>query len=100
VVKVWDAGSGRELQALAGHTGPAGALAWGPDGRRVVSAGLDGLVKVWAPDMGQEVLSLRGPRPRIAAIAFGPGGGELLATHADGTVTAWDGTPAPAEPGW
>jgi WD40 repeat protein len=45
-LKVWDAGSGKELLTLRGHADGVTAVAFSPDGKRVVSAS-KGLLKVW-----------------------------------------------------
>ena len=38
-VRLWDAGSGRELRALEGHVGSVWSVAFSPDGRTVISSG-------------------------------------------------------------
>jgi WD40 repeat protein len=44
---VWDAGTGRELLTLAGHSGSVGSCAWSPDGQRIVSGSGDETLRVW-----------------------------------------------------
>ena len=52
--------SGAELHTLSGHTGAVKAVAVTADGRRAVSASVDGTLKVW--DLGErcELHTLRG----------------------------------------
>jgi WD40 repeat protein len=45
-VHVWDP-EGRVLLALRGHTQVLRAIAFSPDGHRLVSAGDDRTIKVW-----------------------------------------------------
>jgi WD40 repeat protein/tRNA A-37 threonylcarbamoyl transferase component Bud32 len=45
-VRVWDA-AGHELLTLPGHTLALRAIAFSPDGHRLVSAGDDGTIKIW-----------------------------------------------------
>ena len=48
-VRVWEAGSGRLLYTLTGHTGRVSAVGWSPDGSRLASVGKDGRLIVWLP---------------------------------------------------
>jgi WD40 repeat protein len=47
VVRVWDPASGLETHALRGHTSTVQGLAFAPDGRRLVSIGMDNTLRVW-----------------------------------------------------
>jgi len=47
VVKIWDVNAGAELSRGSGHSRPAQRLSFSPDGKQVVSAGLDHSVLVW-----------------------------------------------------
>jgi WD40 repeat protein len=47
VVRIWDAATGRELLALAGHQGGINRVAFSRDGRFLVSAAMDRSVRVW-----------------------------------------------------
>jgi WD40 repeat protein len=46
-VFVWSYPQGDPLAAFQGHSGSATAIAFSPDGGRIATGGLDGLVKVW-----------------------------------------------------
>ena len=47
----WDATSGQELLTLRGHTKSVNSAAWGPDGKRLATAGADGIAQVYAMDI-------------------------------------------------
>jgi serine/threonine protein kinase len=88
-VKVWDAGTGKELLTLEG----AGPVAISGDGRRIVSRarGEDAL-KVWDAGTGKELLTLEGGGP--VAIS---GDGRRIVSRARGedkhdvaTLKVWD----------
>jgi hypothetical protein len=46
-IRLWDLSAGRELPPLVGHQGPVRALAFTPDGRRLVSFDPTGLRLTW-----------------------------------------------------
>jgi hypothetical protein len=46
-VKLWDTATGREVFTLRGHTAAVDALAFSPDGRRIVSCDIENTARVW-----------------------------------------------------
>jgi WD40 repeat protein len=53
-LKIWDATSGDRLFTLTGHSAPVWSCAWSPDGRRALSASLDGSVRIYDTQTGME----------------------------------------------
>jgi WD40 repeat protein len=88
------------LVTLAGqHFGPLTALAFSPDGGRLVSVGYLGTVKVWDAAEGRVVLDLEVPNGHtghVRAAAYSPDGKRIATAGDDQTVRLWDalgGTP-------
>ena len=50
LIQVWDASSGELLTTLIEHTASVTSLAFSPDGRWLVTGGLDARVVLWRPD--------------------------------------------------
>ena len=90
---------GTQIRRYDTHSSWVVAVAWEPDGKRIASAGGDGLVRVWEAETGHTLLTYRGHRwlfekvnmpPTIYNIAWSPEG-LRLASAGDGTkVYVWD----------
>ena len=65
---------------------PIGAVAFSPDGRKVVSGGLYSTLRVWEAASGRELLSFEGHEDIIDSVAFSPDGRQILSASADLTV--------------
>jgi WD40 repeat protein len=80
---------------LVGHAGPVLAVAFTPDGSRIVTAGADRAVKVWSARDGALARSLNHHLEAVHAIAFSPAAGdgsapaECATGSADRTLRVW-----------
>ncbi len=103
-VQVWNARTGKTLVHYQGHGGPAPieemgssmddllrpiAVAWSPDGTRVVSGSWGGSVQVWDATTGTDVLTYHGHHLKIKAVAWSPDGTRIASGSDDG-IQVWD----------
>ncbi len=89
LVLLMDARTGRGHRRLTGHTEDVGALAYGPDGRLLVSGDHGGTVIVRDARSGAQLLILPEGSEQVRALAFSPDGGTLAVGCSDGSVRLW-----------
>ena len=65
VVRLWEAATGRPIAAMDGHTNTIRSVAFGPDGRRIVSGSLDETARLWD---GRRPAGRHRPRPHRSAV--------------------------------
>jgi hypothetical protein len=90
LLRIWDAGSGRQVRTLTGHPGRVLALGVAPDGAWLASVGDDEVVRVWDPVTGIQQRSLAGHSGRVWALAVAPDGAWLASAGDDRVVRVWD----------
>src|SRR5206468_2398481 len=64
------------------------ALAFDPDGARLVSGGADGRLRLCDPASGKELWSIDAQAGNLSSAAFSPDGGRIVTTG--GGVRVWD----------
>jgi serine/threonine protein kinase/WD40 repeat protein/regulation of enolase protein 1 (concanavalin A-like superfamily) len=120
-IKVWDIDAGELLHTIPNRGLTAAALAFSPDGRRLVAAaappntGVDGPheeIRLWDVATGRQLMGVASPvwlgvfttkffeAPTHRPIAFSTDGNKLIARSAPRTTRSvvWDGTPLPDAP--
>lgn len=96
-VDVLEAGSGRLISSLIGHSDHVSMLVLSPDGSLVATGSNDRTVKIWDPRTGRELTTLRGYPGGIRSLAFSPDGHRLAAGGVGAEVWVWDARPIPEE---
>jgi WD40 repeat protein len=90
LLNVWDTTNGQKVFTTVEPTGSFRAVAFTPDGKRMVASGWGGVIKLWDAATGQEALTLRGHASTVATVAFSQDGARLVTGGADQTVRVWD----------
>src|SRR5215813_9088809 len=95
-VKLWDLATGAQLRMLAGHcctpleTVASNVVAFGPDGRTLVTADRGGTVTLWDPSTGKELRALTGHSAPVKSIALSADGKLVAVGSDDSKVRLWD----------
>lgn len=79
-----------EVRRYAGHEKGVLHARVAPDGKRAVSASLDGTVRLWDLTSGQEYGRLVGHTQPVTSAAWSADGGRILTGDRDGAVRLWD----------
>jgi WD40 repeat protein len=83
VVRLWDANTGKLLNALVGHDGLVEELAWSPNGTLLASGGYEDRVIIWDARTGQILKTISCGTGGVYTVSWSPDG-KLLATGGDG----------------
>jgi RNA polymerase sigma factor (sigma-70 family) len=79
-----------EVLCLQGHTDSVQRVAFSPDGRRLLSCGLDGAIILWDLETGREIRRFEGHSDRVDCVSFSADGRRFLSASWDGTIRLWD----------
>lgn len=80
----------------SGHTAQVNAVAWSPDGQRIVSgsgnpwnSSGDNTVQIWDATTGRNIVTYRGHAAAVNAVAWSPDGQLIASASNDTTVHLW-----------
>jgi WD40 repeat protein len=86
---LWEADSGRELRAFRGHAYEVEAVAFSPDGKRILTGSGD-TAALWEADSGRPIRTFQGASgDRVRAVAFSPDGKRVL-TGSSSSAVLWE----------
>jgi|GEM_PF-1177626 WD40 repeat protein len=89
-VRLWDANTGRLLHTFSGHRGTVRAVAFGANGRLVLSGGFDDRLRLWDVSSQQQIRDWRATKADITTLAFSANGKHALSGSYDRKVKLWD----------
>ncbi|KAH9888061.1 hypothetical protein C8Q73DRAFT_794488 [Cubamyces lactineus] len=78
--------------SIEAHARRVQAVAYSPNGQRIVSCSEDATIKLWDARTGARLHVLEGHTARVCCVVFSPSGKELLSSSDDLTVKLWDAT--------
>ena len=86
----WHRKTHLERLKFSDHVGAVTGVAIFPDGRRVASVGVDGMVRVWTTDNGEIEFEQSSDNIPLHCVAISDSGRLIVAGGADGRLYFWD----------
>jgi hypothetical protein len=96
VPRVWNTRTGECAFSLEGHSREVTAVAFSPDGRRLLTGSRDGTARLWNASSGAPLTVFDQPSMDVTAAAFTADGNSILVGCADGSVFVFDARESPA----
>jgi len=90
IVRILRAGSGEQLQTLAGHKHEIPSVAIFPDGSKLVTVSTGNTARIWNAADGKELLRLKGKKRALRGVAVFPDGSKVVTVGADKIGRIWD----------
>ncbi|MCP4702158.1 MAG: WD40 repeat domain-containing protein, partial [Gammaproteobacteria bacterium] len=90
IIGLWDAGNGRKIWSLKGHTNWIQSVNFNGNGKRLISGAKDGTVRLRDVDSGRNIRILKGKVPGIVALDLNRDGKILASGSFDNAVRLWD----------
>lgn len=100
-ITIWDVSKNQLLHTFNAHVGDILALAFSPDGKLIVSAGVDQCIYLWDVETGNfflwldlsSLLILDGDEAKPEQIMFSPDGHRIICSSEIGSTIVWDFPP-------
>ncbi len=72
------------------HVGDINTAAFSPDGKQIVTAGVDQTARIWDVVTGKQMRLLTGHTGSVTSAAYSPDGKRIVTTSIDQTARIWD----------
>jgi WD40 repeat protein len=90
VLTIWETQEFRKVRTLRGHQGFIAAVAFSPDGEKIVTGSHDLSFIVWDAATGTQLGVQSGHGDEVLSVAFDPAGERILTGGRDLSVRIWD----------
>ncbi|RAH71166.1 WD40 repeat-like protein [Aspergillus aculeatinus CBS 121060] len=78
------------LQVVEAHRDYVRAVAFSPDGERIVSGSDDKTLRIWDANNGARLNTLKGHEDWVRSVTFSPDGRHIVSDSDDSTIKIWD----------
>ncbi|MGR9438399.1 caspase family protein (plasmid) [Rhizobium leguminosarum] len=89
-LKLWDAGSGKELRAFTGFTSKVTSVSFSPNAFGFVAINSSNEVRLWDAGAGQVTREIKGPWTKEARLWLSPDARTVFFSSNDTTLKQWD----------
>jgi WD40 repeat protein/uncharacterized caspase-like protein len=79
-----------ELLLSNGHTNQVEAIDFSPDGKYLVTGGVDTTVKIWKIETGDELRSFTGHRQLVIGVKWSKNSKQIISVDLDGEAIVWE----------
>jgi len=88
-VRTWEVSTGRPLETFIPHGSLVTSVRFSPDGSRLLSAGLDGILRISDVKTAREIYQTPAQGHGVTCAVFSPGGRRAVFGLSDGTIKVW-----------
>lgn len=85
-IQLWDLTTGKKVAEMEGHGTFVNAMAFSPDGKTLLSGGIDPTLKIWRTSDGYLQTSIKLHKEGVTAVAFSPDGTQFAFGRANGAI--------------